>query len=273
MNATEKTVILNEIKEKSNEAVVRYNSKGESIESQKAKVPLAVACQAKAKSSSEEKVSRLPQPKVATESQNEVKKDEPKHEKTHHNGNKLDMKSSSVEAHAMRFDHNGNTFEEYKDTDEHHDNQLSDETHTKKKRKRSKKVNFGDDDDEKKHNINSLLNEKVVNKQIQIRNLADDDDDDDDEHDEEDIPLITIPMVDILKQYQRMAQGYVSSTEEYSDELETTNQFDDLHLKNILHKISDERKKVRLEKKEGKLGKSAALRVIEKHMSGSVEEL
>jgi hypothetical protein len=192
------------------------------------------------------------------------------HKKDHHvEHNKLH--SSSVEEHAIRFDHHGNTREEYKDSHEHHDNHV-DESPRKKKKKAARRMRESDEADHRA-NINNMLNDEVVKKQLQIRDIADEDTDEDEEDDG--IPLITIPMVDILKQYQRMAQGFQSSTEEYSDELppqKKVDHFEDPHLRDALHEISAERKKVKQDKKDGKKVKPAARRVFD-DVSRSDEEL
>ncbi|KAG5681824.1 hypothetical protein PVAND_011232 [Polypedilum vanderplanki] len=249
--AVQKHVRLDEHEDSSE--VVHFNSNGESIEKEKAKLVPGVACKVPPKDlPTQAPIVRHPPPLQA------AKKVE---HNQHIENNKLHS-SSSVEEHAIRFDHNGNTKEEYKDTEEQHDN------HIEEKKKKRKVRNSGD-----RAEINNRLNEKVVNKQLQIRDLADEDSDE--ENEEEDIPLITIPMVDILRQYQKMAQGFESSTEEYSDELpqhQNTDHFDDPYLQGALKAISNERKKVKEDKKQGKKVKPAAKRVFE-DLSKSDEEL
>jgi hypothetical protein len=245
--------------------IVHFNSKGESIEKEKKKIPAGIACKAP--------VQDLPK-EAHHKKQDVLHKPEVKHEEHHKADHHVIHHSSSVEEHAIRFDHNGNTQEEYKDTEEHHENDVQEAPKKKKKKKKNEKPKTHSDELDHRANVNNMLNDHVVNKQLQIRDLADEDSD---SHEEEDIPLITIPMVDILKQYQRMAQGFQSSTEEYSDELPAkTDHFENPHLKQALHIISAERKKGKLAKKEakkeGKKVKPAAQRVFE-DVSRSDEEL
>lgn len=63
----------------------------------------------------------------------------------------------------------------------------------------------------------------------------------------------------------RAAGIYSDETEEYSDEMETTKDpLDNPHLQNILRKISNERKRAKLENLDPKVKrKPAALRVLD----------
>lgn len=243
--------------EKSSE-VVHFNSKGESIEKEKSKIKAgAAAC-------------KVPAQDLPVE---RPKEEKPKLQEIQHNNIEgKQLHSSSVDEHAIRFDHHGNTKEEYKDSVQESPEEEEEAPKRKKKKKEKKKKISESSEVDKKLNIRKKINEDVVKKQLQIRDLANEDSDDINSE-EDDIPLITIPMVDILKQYQRMAQGFESSTEEYSDEQEEKeNHLENPHLLNALNEISVERKKVKKERKEGKTGKPAAQRLFG-DASESEEEL
>lgn len=241
------------------ENVVRFDSKGESIESEKVKVQSAGGCKDKTEPLLKEHEET---PTKHIEAVNETKNIT--------NNENLHDKSSSVDDHAIRYDRHGNTFEDYKDSDEHNNKESSEEKPKRKKKTKPKTV-VNDDDDT--INLNSILNDEFINKQLENKKQQHDDDDSDDMDDEDDdIPLITIPMYDILRQFQRMQQGFVSETEEYSDET-TQDVFADPHLKNILREISAERKALKNEKVDGKKVKPAAKRVFERHFGPSDEGL
>jgi hypothetical protein len=249
------------IKNSDEENVIRFDSQGNSIESEKLKVQKADGCKDKVRSLNQH--TELPTEHV-NEHVSEAKTVAEIQKENLHD------KSSSVDDHAIRYDRHGNSFEEYKDSDEHHDdhNESSEE---KPKRKKKTKPNTVVKDDDDTINLNSILNDEFINKQLDKKKSHDGDSENTDEEDD-DIPLITIPMYDILRQFQRMQQGFVSETEEYSDET-THDVFADPHLKNILREISAERKVMKNEKIEGEKPKPAAKRVFERHFGPSDESL
>lgn len=255
--------LIEKVVKNSDEAnVIRFDSKGDSIESEKLKVQKAGGCKDKAKSLEKEHVeSSTKFVEVEKEAKNIT---ESKKENLHD-------RSSSIDDHAIRYDRHGNTFEEYKETEEHHDDHKeSSEEKPKRKKKIFPNVVTNDDDDTV--NLNSILNDEIINKQLANKKQKDSADSEDLDEDDDDIPLITIPMYDILRQIQRAQQGFVSETEEYSDET-THDVFADPHLKNILREISAERKALKDVKVDGKIVKPAAKRVFERHFGPSDESL
>lgn len=248
------------LKNSDEENVIRFDSKGDSIESEKLKVHSADGCKDKVKSLEKEHVEMRTQNVKAGNETKTIKETQKEN---------LHDKSSSIDDHAIRYDRHGNTFEDYKDSDEHHDdhNESSEE---KPKRKKKNKPNAAVNDGDDTINLNSILNDEFINKQLDKKKSHEDDSEDLEEDD--DIPLITIPMYDILRQFQRMQQGFVSETEEYSDET-TQDVFADPHLKNILKEISAERKALKNEKIDGVKPKPAAKRVFERHFGPSDESL
>ncbi|XP_070504501.1 M protein, serotype 5-like [Chironomus tepperi] len=257
----EKTSPIEKVLKNSDEAnVIRFDSKGDSIESEKLKLNSdGGGCKDKAKSLVTEHAELSPK--------NIVKKNENENITEVQKENLHDI-SSSVDDHAIRYDRHGDTFEEYKETDEHHDdhNESSEEKPKKKKKTLLNKADIEGDDT---INLNSILNDEFINKQLENKKPHDDDDSEDED---DDIPLITIPMYDILRQFQRMQQGFESETEEYSEET-TQDVFDDPHLKNILREISAERKAMKNVVVDGKKIKPAAKRVFERHFGPSDESL
>lgn len=177
----------------------------------------------------------------------------------------VDEKSSSNEHGQRLWDANGNSIE--------HSNQSSDDDLPAK---------AADIKIEKpSEKINQALNQKVGEMRDNQLNMRHMESDESGFKDDEDIPVITIPMGQILKTYNQMlnraAGVYSEETEEYSDEIpQQNNRLNDPHLQNILRRISNERKRARLEQLDPNVRrKPAALRVFDGNdeYSESAEDL
>lgn len=237
---TEETAIAidDENDDMSSEAI-RYNSKGESIENPKAPAIKSVACKDGNKNP-------LPAPVEEKEEEN----------------------LSSSNEHGQRlWDSNGNSIEKSNDAlevENEEDAEESEEIPVKEIKKSQK--------------INKVLNKKVGEMRDNQLNMRQIDSNESAFRDDDDIPVITIPMGQILKTYNQMlnraAGVYSDETEEYSDEMSSPNvNFDDPHLKNILRRISNERKKAKLEQMDPRVRrKPAALRVFDENSQYSASD-
>lgn len=176
--------------------------------------------------------------------------------------------SSEVHEHVIRYDKHGNTQEEYQDTEESEEEQQVESVPKKKKKKKTTKAPIDSDEDDGL-SLNKILNDEYVKKQLAMREMHSDESNA--MRDDDDVPLITIPMADILKQYNHH-QGFISSTEEYSDETTKKDFLADPLIKNILEEISVERK-VPQNYPSGVRVKPAAKRVFERHLGPSDESL
>lgn len=219
---------------------IRYNSKGESIENIKAQTGNAVGCHETKKKSLEV----APQPVE---------------------------KSSSVEEHVQRFDSDGNSIEKFVEPS------TESEEFVEIKRKNKKVTTSNEIRRLKKEEVNNALSKQVVDDQLDL-DMRQMESDESAFNEDDDIPVITLPMLQILKQYQRMAQQaagvFSEETEEYSDEIEvTTNPLDNPRIRNILRRISNERKREKLEQLDPKeRRKPAALRVLEELQGSESDE-
>lgn len=215
---------------------IRYNSKGESIENPKAQAVKAVE-------SKDEKI-EVEAPLPAEAMQNSIN----------------DEKSSSNEHGQRLWDVHGNSIEG-SSSDEAKPAEIKIEKPSEK--------------------INHVLNQKVGEMRDNQLNMRHMDSDEEGFNDDDDIPVITIPMGQILKTYNQMlnraAGVYSEETEEYSDEIaEQPNHLNDPRLQNILRRISNERKRAKLEQLDPNVRrKPAALRVLDENdeYSDSAEDL
>jgi hypothetical protein len=139
--------------------VIRYNSKGESIENPKAQTGNAVGCH----DAKEKKVQEAPQ-KPSEKS-----------------------KSSSVEEHVVRFDSDGNSIEKFVEQS------TESEEMVQVKRKNKKVTNNSDEIlSNSKKELDSVLSKQVVDNQLM--NMRQMDSDESAFAEDDDIPVITIPM-------------------------------------------------------------------------------